>query len=157
MIGYHYTTWEAYQQIRETGLQLSPLEKRHEDNCREVLEFIEDGCIWVYPEHMQGRELIGMVIYAAVRHDSHHLVCLEADYPEWHSAIKLAYRKYVDDSTVEAVNLNHDLMGMGPFGHVRKHFDLITKPVLLEQIHLVGEWNLLDMIQQGETRLRAVA
>lgn len=157
MIGYHYTTWEAYQQIQETGLQLSILEERHEDNCREVLEFIEGGCIWVYPEHMQGRELIGMVVYAAIRHDSHHLVCLEADYPEWHSATKLAFRKLAADPLVEALNLNHDLHGAGPFGHFRKRFDLITESVPPEQIQLIGEWNLLDMIQQGERLLRAVA
>jgi len=156
MIGYHYTTWEAYQKIRETGLQLSPLEERHRDQCYAVVEFVEDGCIWVYPEHMQGRELIGMVIYIAFRHDNHHSVCLKVDYPEWESAARLALRKLAADQLVKELNLNHDL-NAGPFGHISRRFDLITKPVSPEQIHLVGEWNLLDMIQQGERRLRVVA
>lgn len=155
MIGYHYTTWEAYQQIRETGLQLSLLEERHKGWCRLVLKFVEDGCVWVYPEYMQGRELIGMVAYVAIRHDSHHVVCLEVDYPEWESATRLAMK--AADSDVEAVHLNHDLIGAGPFGHIRRRFDLITELVSPEQIHLAGEWNLLDMIQQGERRLRVVA
>ena len=155
MIGHHYTTWEAYQQIRETGLQLSILEERHEETCDLVLEFVKDGCIWVYPKHMRGRELIGMIIYAAIRHNSHRVVCLEVDYPEWVSATKLAMEAV--DSDVEAVHLNHDLFGAGPFGHTRKRFDLITESVLPERIQLIGEWNLLDMIQQGERQLRVVA
>lgn len=157
MIGYHYTTWEAYQKIRETGLQLSELEERHKLKLFMIVEYVKDGCIWVYPEYMQGRELIGMVFYAGIRHDSHRLVCLEVDYPEWHSVSCLVRRKYEDDPDIDDANLNHDLFGAGSFGHVLKRFDLITEPVSPEQIHLVGEWNLLDMIQQGERRLRVVA
>ena len=156
MIGYHYTTWEAYQLIQETGLQLSSLEERHKVPVGCAAEFVENGCIWVYPERMQGRELIGMVIYAAYRHDSHHSVCLEVDYPEWESATKLAFRKLAADQLVRELNLNHDL-DAGPFGHIRKRFDLITGPVPSERICLVGEWNLLDTVQQGERRLRVVA
>lgn len=144
MIGYHYTTWETYQQIQETGLQLSILEKRHEAACDLVLEFIEDGCVWVYPEHMQGCELIGAVLSVAIRHDSHRLVCLEVDYFESESATKLAMK--VADFSVEDIHLNHNLHGAGPFGHFQKRYDLITEPVPPERIQLVGEWDLLDVI-----------
>ena len=157
MIGYHYTTWKAYQLIRETGLQLAKLPDHHRDLSREVSEFIEDGCIWVYPVLMQGLQQVGQVFYVAIRHDSHHVVCLAVDYPEWHSAEKLAYREYEDDLDVDAVNLNRDLTGAGLFNHTRRRFDLITQPVAPDQIQVVGEWNLLDMIQQGERRLRVVA
>lgn len=152
MIGYHYTTWEAYQQIQETGLQLSPLEERHKQRCWGVMEFVKDGCIWVYPEFMQGRELIGMVFYVAFRHDSHYLICLAVDYAEWESARWLAKKRHEADD----MRLTHDL-DAGPFGHFRKPFDLVTEPISSEQIQLVGEWNLLDMVQQGEKRLKAVA
>ena len=153
MIGYHYTTWEAYQLIRETGLQLSELEERHKLKFPMIVEFVEDGCIWVYPRLMEGREQVGMVLYAGVRHGSHHLVCLEVDYPEWHSASCFVCRKFVDDT----VNMSHDLFGAGPFNHTRKRFDLITEPVSPDQIQVVGEWDLVSLIQQGERRLRAVA
>lgn len=114
-----------------------------------MLEFIEDGCIWVYPELMQGLQQVGQVFYVAIRHDSFHIVCLEVDYPEWHSALHLVRRKYEGDS----VDLNHDLFGAGLFNHTRKHYDLITQPVLPEQIQMVGEWNLLELIQQGERQM----
>lgn len=114
MIGYHYTTWKAYQLIRETGLQLAELSDRHHETCREVLEFIEDGCIWVYPSLMRGLQQVGQVFYIAIRHDSHHVVCLAVDYPKWHSAAKLAYRECAD---VETVNLNHCMSGAGLFNH----------------------------------------
>lgn len=157
MIGYHYTTWEAYQLIRETGLQLSKLEERHKFEFPGIAEYVEDGCIWVYPEYMQGRELIGMVFYVGIHHDSHRLVCLEVDYPEWHSVSRLVCRKYEDDPDINSVNLNHDLVDAGPFNHTRKRFDLITEPVSLDRIQVVGEWDLVSLIQQGERRLRVVA
>lgn len=146
MIGLHYTTWEAYQLIQETGLHLSPLPKHHEETCAEALQFIEDGCIWVYPELMQGLQQVGQVFYIAIRHDNSHVVCLEVDYPEWHSATHLVERKYVGDD----VNLNHNLVGAGLFNHSQKCFDLITQPVPPEQIQMVAEWNLLELIQSGE-------
>ena len=157
MIGYHYTTWEAYQLIRETGLQLSELEERHKLKFPEIVEYVEDGCIWVYLKLMEGCEQVGMVFYAGVRHDSYRLVCLEVDYPEWHSASRLVRRKYEDDPDVDGVNLNHDLFGAGPFDHTRKRFDLITESVPPEQIQVVGGWDLVSLIQQGEKRLRMVA
>lgn len=153
MIGFHYTTWEAYQLIQETGLHLAPLPKRHEEKCSAMLEFIEDGCIWVYPELMQGLQQVGQVFFVAIRHDRHHIVCLEVDYPELHSARYLVEQKHGDDD----VHVTHDLFGAGLFNHSKKRFDLITEPVPPDQIQMVGEWNLLKLIQQGERQLRAVA
>ena len=149
MIGFHYTTWEAYQLIQETGLHLSPLPKQHEEKCSAMLEFIEDGCVWVYPERMCGSQQVGQVFFVAIRHDCHHIVCLEVDYPEWHSATHLVEQKYENDG----VHVTHDLFGAGPFNHTRKRFDLITQPVPPEQIQMVGEWNLPELIQQGERQL----
>jgi len=153
VLGYHYTTWEAYQLIQETGLHLSPLPKRHEEKCADVLPFIKDGCIWVYPELMRGLQQVGQVFYVAIRHDHHHLVCLEVDYPEWHSALYLVRREYEDDSDVLTTNLNHKLLGAGLFNHTQKSFDLITQPVPPEQIQMVAEWNLLELIQSGERQM----
>jgi len=150
VIAYHYTTWEAYQKIKKGGLKLSPLEERHRQTCWEVVEFIKDGCIWVYPEFMRGRELIGMIVYAAFRHDSHRSVCLEVDYAEWESAKRLAKKHY----KAEAVNLTHNL-DAGPFGHFRKPFDLVTKPVPPECIRLVGSWNILEFAKAGVSKTRA--
>jgi len=154
MIGYHHTTWEAYQKIRETGLQLSELEERHRVTFPEVLPFVKNGCIWVYPEFMQCLELVGAIFYSAIRHTSHRLVCLEVEYPEWVSATYLADQKYDNDGVY--VRLTHRLKGAGPFDHC-KRFDLITEPVSVDQIRVVGEWNLVDLIQFGVRQLRVVA
>lgn len=145
MIGFHYTTWNAYQSIRVIGLQLSPLPKQHKDMCQATLEFIEDGCIWVYPEPMRGLQQVGQVLYVAMRHDNSHLVCLKVDYPEWHSATHLVERKFGDDA-----RLTHDLLGAGLFNHTRKRFDLVTQPILPEQIQMAAEWNLRELIRSGE-------
>lgn len=153
MIGYHYTTWEAYQKIKKGGLQLSPLEDRHRETCWEVVEFVKDGCIWVYPEFMQGYELIGMIFYVAFRHNSHRTVCLKVDYAEWESASRLAKKEY----EAEEVRLTHNL-DAGPFGHFRKHFDLVTQPVEPEFVQLVGSWDIQKFADAGViTRARMVA
>lgn len=161
MIGYHYTTWEAYQYIRAQGLQLLPLEERHRHGCQEVLHLVENGCIWVYPEYMQDRKLAGMIVYIACRHDSNRIVCLEVEYPEVWSAIWLASAEFEDDTHVV---LRHtlDLSVVdkpAPFGHTGEPFDLIIEPVSAKDIRIVGKWDLLEFAKAGiiKTGVRMVA
>ena len=155
MLGYHYTTYETYQKIKETGLQLSSLAKRHRDWDWEILGLVSEGCIWVYPRCMVGRELIGQLFYVAVNHNSHHLVCLEVNYAEWESVSRRLIRRY--NSSTNDVRLKHDLTGVKLFGHTQKHFDLVIEPIAPEQIRLVGEWDLLDLIGIDTEQLKAVA
>lgn len=155
MTGYHYTTWEAYQKIKENGLQLSSLGKQHRANWDwEILELVSDGCIWIYPVCMTGRKLIGQLFYVAVNHNSHHPICLEVDYAEWESVSKRLMRRYT--SSIDDVRMKHDL-DAGPFGHNQKRFDLAIAPIAPEQIRLVGEWDLLDLIGIDIEQLKAVA
>ena len=155
MIGYHYTTYEAYQKIKEDGLQLSLLAKRHRDWDWEILGLVSEGCTWVYPVYMVGRELIGQLFYAAVNHGSHHLVCLEVNYAEWESVSRRLIRRY--NSSTDDVRLKHDLAGAGLFGHTQKRFDLVITSIPPGQIRLVGEWNLPDLISVDTKQLEAVA
>lgn len=152
MIGYHYTTLSAYEEISEVGLQLFPLEKRHRSGCREVLHLVKDGCIWVYTESMLDRALLGMLFYVASRHSSTRIVCLEVEYPDVHSASWLASLELDEDDTL---CLRHKLEIGLPNGvlsqelaHSRQ-FDLITQPVLPKDFHLVGNWDLIELAQAG--------
>lgn len=155
MRAYHYTTWEAYQFIRAEGLKLSLLEERHKAGCREVLHLVERGCVWVYPEAMRDRKLVGMVVYVACRHDSNHIVGLEVEYPEVHSATWLVERAFDDPEL--SIRLRHTLDFTvidrpSPFGHWEV-FDLVAEPISPSDIRLVGEWDLLSFIQAGLVEL----
>lgn len=137
----------AYQKIKATGLRLSLLSERHKEDCSVVWDHVKVGAIWVYPELMQGYELIGQVFYVCINHKTHRAICLEVDYPERTSATCWALKKY----EAEKVHLKHALTGAGPFGHRGQIFDLITEPMSPEFIRLIGSWDLVEFIKDGVT------
>jgi len=141
MLGYHYTTWETWLKIRETGLQLAMLEERHRMTCDVVWEYVKDGCIWLYRKPHQDEELIGMILYVATRHDSNLIVCLEVEYEEAQAASVYAERAKPGD----IVKLIHYLEA-GPFGHWGSRFELLTTPVKPERIRLIGWWDMFNLI-----------
>ncbi len=150
MIGYHYTTYEAYLKIKEAGLEPRPLIKDEWDT--ELKNLVRNGCIWVYVESLIDRELIGQLMYVAVNHRSHHLVCLEVEYWEQESVyIQTTLALEPEDK----LYLTHDLGGIGVFNHTKAPYDLILSRISPERIHLVGEWNLLDWVHEGERQVVA--
>lgn len=137
MIGYHYTTWEAYQKIKfDHKVKLSPLPEHHYEDCLHVLEFVKDGCIWVYLKPFTELELIGQIIYMSIRKSVTRIVCLELSYTD--SATVMA-----NNDTDEYRNI-HSLTGFGMFGHKNVRFDLITKPV--SDFVFGGQWDLEDIL-----------
>lgn len=146
MIGYHYTTWKAYQQILENGVKLSPLEARHKNIHRAVKRFISNGCVWVYSKFMVDYELVGMLFCVGMRHESSHVVCLEIEYPKKASAyFQWCQKNPIEDSLL----LTHDLTDVGLFNHYREKFDLITEPIPPATVNLMGSWDLLDFVRAG--------
>lgn len=148
-IGYHFTTWDTYQTIREVGLKPMPWERRHEESVADVRKWIEDGCIWVYTQQQSIDKLLGMVFYVAIRHQNHRIVRLAVDYDDWQAASYHALREINSDGTINTINLTHRLDGAGPFGHYQEPFELLITPIAPEAIHLAGSWNLRQFIHDG--------
>lgn len=88
MIGYHYTTYDAYQTIKRTGLKPMPVDPKKD--MGPMREHIGGGCIWLYREDMTNAELLGMVMYVATHHNSTHVVRLAVEYEDWMAATHVA-------------------------------------------------------------------
>ncbi len=145
MLGYHYTTWETWLKIRETGLQLALLEERHRATCDVVWEYVKDGCIWLYCTPHQDEQLIGMIFYVSIRHKSNLVVCLEVEYDEDQA---VSVNAFVDlGDPLASINLTHDL-DAGPYGHQRARFELLLTPVSPERIRLMDWWDILNLIPE---------
>jgi hypothetical protein len=147
MRGYHYTTWETWLKIRETGLQLALLEERHRVTCDIVWEYVKDGCIWLYREPHQDEQLIGMIFYVSIRHRDNLIVCLEVEYGEEQAASFHAFRDMNDP--LAKINLTHDL-DAGPYGHRYSCFELLLTPVEPEKVRLFGWWDILNLIPEEQ-------
>lgn len=146
-IGYHYTTREIYDSvIIKKGLTLSPIHPRHHEEFTSVMEYLQDGAIWLYRLPQIDRALIGMLIYIAIEHGSKRVCLLEVEYGEDEGASILASHDLSDEHIV----LQHKLT-LGPgeyFGHQREPIELLIKPVPTERIKLIDEWDLEDLIRR---------
>ena len=143
MLGYHFTTYDAYQTIKRNGLKPSPLDPYKDMGA--LREHINDGCIWLYTRDMPNSELLGMVMYVATHHDSDHVVRLLVEYEKWVAATHVAEQKSRDK-----VRPTHDLEGVGCFGHIRAPVELLLEPVGPENIQLIGDWDLGRLVREGQ-------
>jgi len=141
MIAYHYTTWEAYQNIQNKGLQLSPVDSNHITELKEVKKYLENGCIWLYKSYLTDYKLLGILMERAVYHNSYKIVCLEVKYTKKQSA---AFLKLCE--TNDEVRLTHKL-NAGIFGHEKESIILLVTPVLSKNIKLKKTWDFLTFIK----------
>lgn len=134
--GYHITTWEHYQTIREKGLAPSPYQ--HSGENPHVDRRVKRGCIWLHLHDMPVDKLFGSLMYFAIRHGSMHLVRLLVEYED---------SQAVSDEEIR--DLKHTSDGLGRFNHARLPIELLVSPVPPERIHLIGEWDFADFVQEG--------
>jgi len=157
MIGYHYTTPEAWAKICIEGLRLHPLEERHvirflQSESKYLARVAKEGCIWVYSEPMLGEQLVGMLMYVSTRHKSCGVVALEVEYS---SEISARARVLASVSPGDTLLMRHTLEGAGSFNHINTDYDLIVESVPPDQIQLSGLWNLVDFANAGLFLLEA--
>lgn len=149
MIGYHHTTWEAWQEIQVNGLKLTPLSPRHYDDFACVLDLVKDGCIWLYKRFQPMDQLTGLLIYVVARHPSRRPVCLEVEYDDLDAASRLGALAAFARGEDWDYRLTHNLDGVGLFGHFAEPVELLVHDVPPERIRLLGEWNFSKFAQQG--------
>ena len=146
MIGYHFTTWEAWQDIQRNGIQLSHLSSNSYPDCEEVSDLLDDGCIWVYTDLLPSYKMAGMVVYVALKHETHKVILLEVEYPEKASATILGAKQLQPG---DRIRLTHTYNGAGPYGHSSQPFDLVLQPILPGKFDLLGEWDMLEFADNG--------
>jgi hypothetical protein len=144
---YHFTTWETYQVIRETGLKLSPFPERHLNDFRPFLHLYREGTIWLYKNPLDGPKLIGELFYVAVQHHNSDVVRLRVDYHDEQAGSWLAKQ---EGSDIVDVLFRHSLSDAGMFSHRDEPIELLTAAVPVEQVHLDGRWNFLHIPDESK-------
>ena len=81
MKGYHYTSWENWQQIKREGLKPYDLENTAARNNVPENQ-VEKGtkAIWTWAERLQGHSEFGQIIWTIARRDTEKVVRLSYDY-----------------------------------------------------------------------------
>lgn len=139
MIGYHYTTWENWEKIREEGL--IPYEIRKP----ELLEYFPNYpiAIFVWEKKLKGQEHIGSVLYQATMKKCMRIVELEIRYT------KEDMLTHTDP--VFKWKRNVKLWHRGKIGQWKYHNKvpsiLVGNTILPENIRLVGDYDLNMLIR----------
>ncbi len=142
MLGFHYTAERNLCDIYCNGLWPKRLNDNH-SYFRSLSP--ERGAIWVFRYELTGKQLAGILVDIAKRHDTGRIICLKVEYPPEDSLHDIVLtREQLQDPEAEGVVFNHT-MNFGYFSHNAK-IDLIIKPIQFDQIELVGLWDFEELI-----------
>ena len=139
MLGYHFTTLEAYETIAKKGLILSPIGTQHHEGFHDVMHLLQNGAIWIYKRPQKDTALLAMIIYVACEYNTKKVCLLEIEYEKSQSAGNIA-------SLRDIIHLYHTLT-LGFWGHVKEPIELLIKPMPPEKIKLLRTWNLEDWLK----------
>ena len=143
MIGYHYTSYKNWLDIRENGLQPYPITKKefrqyHQDNPETV------NAVWLWERKFRGRPHIGAILYQFSTKNDTKIVWLEC---EWFYIEQL----FIKDKDGEfcPVELGHDgMIGNAKYHNVDHHKSrLITKPIPPQRIKLLKTYDLQELLK----------
>jgi len=138
MIGYHYTTHEAWEQIQHQGMLPAPIRQHEYDIFLASVPTLPRDAIWVWKEELTDQEAFVVLTSLAVMHDSFDLVLLAVDYDSSSSALTVC-KENPDD----LLRLTCDFS----IGHLtidKQQIDLILDPVPANNIMELWSVNLLN-------------
>ncbi len=86
MIGYHYTTREAWEKIQREGMHTAPLSRCEYDKFLASAPLLPRDVIWVWRGQLNAEQAFITLFQLAEMHGSYDLVLLEIHYESWGSA-----------------------------------------------------------------------
>ena len=99
MIGYHYTTQEAWEQIQYRGLQPAPIRQHEYDSFTLVIPRLPRDAIWVWKEKLTDLQAFIILVTLAEIHRSFEVVLLRVEYEE-SSAASIAYDDTLENESI---------------------------------------------------------
>lgn len=137
MIGYHYTAKRLYSRIKKEGLKLYPI------THYELAEYFPSGVdgIWIWNRKLRGKAELGSVMWQVATKADYQVVKLEVKYEK-----KNALRYHG-----KLILLHHGgNIGNWQYHSYRETSHIIIIPIPPENIEMVKEYNLLDLLKEGE-------
>jgi len=140
MIGYHYTTQKAYQDIQLEGLYPSILRKYEYDKFHEIMPELQREAIWLWKEKLSRINAWIVTAALAVDHDSFDLVLLKIEYGEG-DAVSMIHAN--GDTINLKCNFSANSLTTGSLP-----IELLVGPVSPENIELIWEGDLLSPLEE---------
>lgn len=132
MIGYHYTSYRNWQNIKKVGLKVYPINKP------EIEEYFTEPVygIWAWQKQPKGKSELGSLLFQTSTKQTTHLVLLEFDYSEYNILTYGGGR----------INVYHDgLLGNWLYHKDQKAY-IVISDIPPENIRLVKEFDLMDLV-----------
>ena len=149
MIGYHYTTQSAWEQIQVEGMRPSPIRKHEYDGFALSCENLPPDAIWVWKEELSPQQVYIALITLADIHCDFDFVLLEIEYGPASSA------SLVCAPPGDLIRLNCSFKA-GRMDTGLQPIDLIINPVPAMSITKLWEGNLLEPLQNRHPALEVL-
>lgn len=138
MVGYHYTTLEAWEIIQVEGVRIAPLRKHEYDRFRSAIPKFPRDAIWVWKAPLTDEQAYIITLQLAETRRSFDFVLLKIHYETWASA-SLACKDVPSDK----INLTCNF-GAGRLKTPSLPIDLIICDVPSTNVEAIWQINLLD-------------
>lgn len=145
MIGYHYTTMEAWAQIKHQGMHLSTMGGVEYDNLSRSLPGLQRKVIWVWTRLLTNHQAFISCILIADAFNTFDIALLKIHYPESHSASNV-YKDAPMDEVRLTCRISAGRMEANP------PIDLIISSVPASEIELLWNVNLLLAMDNRHTK-----
>ena len=136
MIGYHYTTREAYRDIQLEGLYPSALRKHEYDKFSQIMPRLCREAIWLWKEKLSKVHAWIVTVTLAVNHDSFDLVLLKVEYDK-ENAVSIIHAN--GDTIKLKCSFSAHSLSTGSLP-----IELLMDPVSPKDIELIWEGDLLS-------------
>lgn len=142
MIGYHYTTQEAWNLIQVEGMHPAPIRQHEYDRFASVCKDLPRDAIWVWKEELTDTQAFITALLLADIHSSFDFVLLEIEY-DAESSASLVCKECSEDTIKLSCNFsagNHLFTGSQPI-------DLIINSVPAASITKLWQGDLLEPLR----------
>lgn len=146
MIGYHYTTREAWEKIQLDGLEPKQIQEKDLTSFRRSLPDLPDvKVIWIWREELTDEHALIVLVTLAEAHQTFDMVLLKLEYePEASASIVHALPNYDANLVVS--------FGIGRLDTGKLPCDLILDNVPPENVEKIWEINLLEALKHRHAR-----
>lgn len=145
MIGYHYTTREAYESIKVNGLIPEPISPREYKNYKECLPNLPKKAVWVWTKALNDLHSWVVVTSLAAVKASLNVVLLKVNY-QARDAASIIYNEKLDEHTYLKCSFTAGALSTGS-----QLIELLVHPISPENIELIWESDLLWPVQGRHT------
>ena len=141
MIGYHYTTKEAWEQIKYEGMLPATMNEHEWNSYAALAKGLPRKAIWVWQKTLSDKDTWIVTATLSCTHNSFNIVLLEVEYEPEDAGSIVHYQQ--DDSGLYVFKCNFSL---GKLETPMLPIELLINPISPDNIELIWETDLLASV-----------